>query len=323
MYYPYLRGRQNELFCLRELLRAERLSRDIVPIIEPVRFSKVLVDTLQDFLEAGRSIALIRNPKVGTFMKEYYESQREIQEESDEKKKNDLQEKMKHYFSVINDERIICAYINDASITDAIVSGRLKANESFILNTKKDTYDLYYDKLNQISARMTFIPKDEDFKDEVCGDVSLLENSFVKAKRNKDYIQKEDEFFSMNHLIYRKRGYQGFSDYSIVGDEYEESGFAPAAVAIHIVYFDERKQLRVHHFVSDTNDSIFDPARKFGEAMEKLVRWMSQGETAPTLGITNLVDYYEKGKFPGLGVIKRCSMMHHLELLTNYLEENR
>ena len=56
----------------------------------------------------------------------------------------------------------------------------------------------------------------------------------MKAKRNVDYIESPDELFSRNHLVYRKRGYVGFSDYSIVGDAYEESGFAPLAVAIHI-----------------------------------------------------------------------------------------
>ena len=45
-----------------------------------------------------------------------------------------------------------------------------------------------------------------------------------------------------------------FQTYSIVGKEYSDSGFAPYAVAIHIVYpasiSDET--LRIHHFVSDS-----------------------------------------------------------------------
>ena len=42
MYFPYLRGRQNELLCLRELLEARVLIDKIVPIIEPVRFNSTL-----------------------------------------------------------------------------------------------------------------------------------------------------------------------------------------------------------------------------------------------------------------------------------------
>ena len=46
----------------------------------------------------------------------------------------------------------------------------------------------------------------------------------------------------------------GFADYSVVGEEYNDTGFAPHAVAIHIVYFDTDDSLHVRHFVSDSND---------------------------------------------------------------------
>ena len=32
-----------------------------------------------------------------------------------------------------------------------------------------------------------------------------------------DYIERPDETFSRNHLVYEKRGFVGFSDFSIVG----------------------------------------------------------------------------------------------------------
>ena len=56
MYFPYLRGRQNELLCLRELLEARVLSDKIVPIIEPVRFNSTLFSTLTKFIEMHRHI---------------------------------------------------------------------------------------------------------------------------------------------------------------------------------------------------------------------------------------------------------------------------
>ena len=142
----------------------------------------------------------------------------------------------------------------------------------------------------------------------------------MKAKRNVDYIESPDELFSRNHLVYRKRGYVGFSDYSIVGDAYEESGFAPLAVAIHILYFGQKSELRVHHFVSESNENISDPARKFAEAMQNLLSWENFDIIPKTKGLQNLLDYYSNGKFPGLGVIKKCSIMHHLELIGKYLE---
>lgn len=148
-----------------------------------------------------------------------------------------------------------------------------------------------------------------------------MEDVYNKARRNIDYINKPDEFFSKNHLIYDKRGYQGFSDYSVVGDVYEETGFAPLAIAIHIVYFDKKKVLRIHHFVSDSNENISDPARKFEEAMEKLIKWDGLVNVKQTNGLSNLISYYKQGRFPGLGVIKKYSLMHHIELIGDFLEK--
>lgn len=323
MYYPYFRGRQNELFCLRELLRDNRLNEHITPVLEPVRFNKALFDTLQDFIEAKRDIALIHNPEVGKFFSEYAQKVREMEEEEDEEKQEQLRKKIEDYKRVLNDTQIIVAYINDRTVTKKIIDGVIDANNCFIINKKEGDYNLYLESGNMLNAKMTFIPKDEDFKDEVVGNVSILENGFQKARRNKDYIENVDEFFSKNHLVYKKRGYQGFADYSMVGEEFEESGFAPAAIAIHIIYFDEKQQLRVHHFVSDSNNSVLDPARKFEEAMRKLIEWEHYSQIKRTKGLDKLVEYYSNGKFPGLGVIKRYSMMHHLELMADYLGEDK
>ena len=70
MYFPYFRGRQNELLCLRELLQENRLYENVIPIIEPVRFNSTFLTTVQKFIEANRKIVSIRNPKVGSFKKD-------------------------------------------------------------------------------------------------------------------------------------------------------------------------------------------------------------------------------------------------------------
>ena len=51
MYFPYLRGRQNELLCLRELLETDRLYDSIIPIIEPVRCSSTFFMTIKNLLK--------------------------------------------------------------------------------------------------------------------------------------------------------------------------------------------------------------------------------------------------------------------------------
>lgn len=56
--------------------------------------------------------------------------------------------------------------------------------------------------------------------------------------------------------------------------------------------------------------------------MQNLIQWDRFDIIPKTYGLQNLIDYYTNGKFPGLGVIKKCSIMHHLEIIAKYLEVN-
>ena len=188
------------------------------------------------------------------------------------------------------------------------------------------------DQLNSLELRpkYTFVPDDSRFKRTLGEfDKVILRDNFTKQKRNADYLKVSkdkdgipDEFFSDDHLYFKSDGYVGFSDYSIIGEEYLEAGFAPVAVAIHIVYFDDSDVLRVKHFVSDSNDDIKDIARKFGEALEKLVNWYEENKNDMHLteGLSQLINHFHLGTYPGLGVVKKLSLMHHLELVNWYLE---
>ncbi len=319
MYFPYLRGRQNELLCIKELLESGKLSDKIIPVIEPVRFNSTFVMTLAKFVEMKRKMIIIRNPQVGSYKKDCHDMIMKIAEEKDEKKKNNLQKLIDSYLELLKEENIIDGYINNKEIVDKILNEEKKSEEIVVINKKTGDYVYYEENGERLKAKITFIPNDEDFKDEVYGNVVMIKDCYNKAKKNVDYLNQPDEFFSRNHIVYAKRGYFGFSDYSIVGEEYDESGFAPFAIAIHIMYYGKNNELRIHHFVSDTNDSISDPARKFEEAMSKLVSWEMYDEIPKTDGLNRLLDCYYKGKYPGLGIIKRFSLMHHIQMMSEYL----
>lgn len=322
MYYPYLRGRQNELLCIRELLEQDKLGNKITPIIEPVRFNSTLFTTLEKFIENDRDIIIIRNPNVGKFAKELKDMKDSIEKEEDPKKKEKLQKTYESYSAIWKNPHVIKAYLVNRKIVDKVLNGEILADKNVMVNLEKGNYSYYENYNHELKAIITLIPKDEDFKDEVLGDTVVIEDGYNKAARNVDYLHNPDEFFSRNHLVFSKRGYQGFSDYSIVGDEYEESGFAPLAIAIHIVYFGDKNELKVHHFVSDSNENISDPARKFEEAMRKVVEWEKIDQVNKTVGLKKLIEYYSNGKFPGLGVIKKCSIMHHLEMMADFLGDD-
>lgn len=320
MYFPYLRGRQNELLCLRELLDAGKLSSKVIPIIEPVKFSSTLFSTLTKFIEMGHQVIVIRNPEVGSFRKESGDMIKNIEKESDEKKKEKIRKTLEGYKEVWNNPQIQKAYLVDDDVISMVREKKLDAKDVVMINIKKGNYRYYEEYGEEIIGKYTVVPKGGDFEDIIEDDIIILEDSYRKAKRNIDYIENPDELFSRNHIVYKKRGFVGFSDFSMVGNDFDESGFVPLAIAIHIMYFGNRDELKIHHFVSESNESISDPARKFEEAMNKLVNWENFDIIPKTIGLDNLIECYNIGKFPGLGVIKKYSLMHHIQMMGEYLE---
>lgn len=320
MYFPYLRGRQNELLCLRELLDAGKLSSKVIPIIEPVKFSSTFFSTLTKFIEMDHKVIVIRNPEVGSFRKELGDMRKNIEKESDEKKKEKLKKTLDGYGEVWNNPGIQKAYLVDDKVISEIRENKLDAKDIVMINIKKGNYHYYEEYGDEIAGKYTVVPKGGDFEDIIEDDIIILEDSYRKAKRNIDYIENPDELFSRNHIVYKKRGFVGFSDFSMVGNEFDESGFAPLAIAIHIMYFGNRDELKIHHFVSESNESISDPARKFEEAMNRLVNWENFALIPKTIGLNSLIECYNIGKFPGLGVIKKYSLIHHIQMMGEYLE---
>src|SRR5699024_8507353 len=154
----------------------------------------------------------------------------------------------------------------------------LKQSQKFIsiYFTRDDIKNLDLLKSNSLGADINFV-KDGNrysriFRQEE-QKIGLIRDAFEKQSRNADYASITDEFFSDDHLFFDTEGYSAFSDFSIIGESYIDGGFAPVAVAIHIVYFDSDRTLRIKHFVSDSNDDISDPAGKFQEALYKLIKW--------------------------------------------------
>ena len=89
MYFPILRGRQFELLALRECVNKNLLSNKIIPIVEPVKVSSTYTKTVDSFIKAGKPIAVIRNPQVGSWIKDLKkESNAKIREQASEQLKD-------------------------------------------------------------------------------------------------------------------------------------------------------------------------------------------------------------------------------------------
>lgn len=307
MYLPYLRGRQFELIALREMVENNLLNENIIPIIEPVKLSSTLIKTMETFNSDNKKLAIITNPDVGNFYRD-----------KKEKKNKDLSCK----YDEFTDNHSNLIFINIlSSIEEAVKFLNTYIGRDVGLIFKNfDSINIYNNVFNKTDKiKFHLIPDDIAYRGVVNKNGVLLEDRFLKQIRNDDYSNNTDEFYSLDHLYYKKYNYIGFSDYSIIGEDYNETGFAPYAVAIHIVYFDDNKCLRIKHFVSDSNFDISDPAGKFREALEKLVNWNNK-EKIDTYGIRKFVDLYNNKSYPGLGVVKKLSLMHHLELMGKFFD---
>ena len=68
MYYPYLRGKQYELVLLREQAELISKSKNIIPIIEPVKENLNPLDrAIKEFNKNDIEYILIANPINGDF----------------------------------------------------------------------------------------------------------------------------------------------------------------------------------------------------------------------------------------------------------------
>lgn len=296
MYFPYLRGKQYELIAIRELVNKKLISKKIIPIIEPVKQTSTFKKLLDEMGEKEHSFSVIQNPEVGS-----YEPINGI-----------AAYKEKHFF-------INGMIINSLGIEKKIQVTNGQKGLAFFKNAASIEYATNdFDKENLYKA----IPDSTVFRRKFeTKNLILFGDKFIKKDRNSDYVGLSDEFFSSDHLFYEDEGYCGFGDYSIIGEHYVDSGFAPLAVAIHIVYFNDKNELYVKHFTSNSNDDISNPAGKFREALGKFVKWYETAEDKnKSTGADMLLEYFNKQKYPGLGVVKKLAIMHHLEIMNNYLE---
>lgn len=317
MYFPYLRGRQFELLAIQELAKRNIISDLVTPIIEPVKFSTTLINTMAEFTNAKKKIGIIGNPLVGTFSREIEAIRNGTKEESNKNK----------YFQLMDSSLIIKCAILNPSVERLLKQWEAKNYDlGSILVICKDTdmLNVFESLSNNFTPQYTVMPDESSYRRRIRYNRILLADSFEKQARNIDYSDSVDEFFSENHLFFKDDGYIGFSDYSIIGDVYSEAGFAPYAVAIHIVYFAENGALRVRHFVSDSNDDINNPALKFFEAVSKLYSWYqsNKDKMRTTIGLNGFLQHYKDQTYPGLGTVKKLSLMHHIELMSSFFSGN-
>lgn len=300
-YYPYLRGRMYDLLALKTLCENQQLGSDIIPIIEPVRDSKELQQTVATFLEYRQPFSLIANPQVSLY---------------------GLNGDAKIY--PIPDLTKVSFFHPGAILAPDFSSDFLKksSGQTSFLIAKNYPLLKAYEKtrlLKQIDN--IFIPEEARLHQIVGTRAYSLTDPLAFVEHVADYENVNDEYFQPASWFQQVDNYQGFGDYSMVGSHYFDKGMPSRAIAIHIIYVTDNGILRIHHFVSDSNETMGGQKIKFFEALNKLVAWSSKLEGLNnTPALQELLAYNEQTKFPGLGNVKKLSLMHHFQLMHRLLE---
>jgi len=313
MYFPYFRGKQYELIALREMVDVISKSRKITPIIEPVKKNiSALSKTLKEFKDRNLPFILVSNPQVGDFQSGRFQFKKDI-----------INPILGGY------DRYYLGYILSSTTQLVDIENFLKAYPSTNICL------IHYHSFNNSTDLINLLREYENFKHNIFIEHKTtktyrkhfggfenvyIENSFSVQKSNKDY--PEDESFSDQFSIYKDDGFFGFGDFTIVGDSYSETGGPAYVVAIHLTYLKEDDVIWIKHFISNVQgNSPVDPAGKFFDALEKSTEFLNC-MPLKTEGCKGFLSLHSEKKYPGLGIVKKLSMKHHIELMSSILRES-
>lgn len=318
MYYPYIRGKQFELLALKDLIHLlEENKEKISPIIEPVRDSWTLKTVLNLLKKNDINFNFIINPWVWDLcenidvtlqilidtLKWYNNYQIWILIEPNlSSYYSEIAEKIEKskitfkWYSLIHNS--VNKDIDD--ILSVIISQKEITNN--IINLSKTNSDRRYSRKFGNWTKVT------------------LDDYFKGQDRNADYWKIDESPFSTEYLYYKEEWNKGFWDFLTIWDSYTEWWFRPYAVAIHISYKKEDEEIFIKHFVSDSNWDPSNIAGKFTEANRKLVEWIKNESIPETFWIKELQSLNDSWHFPWLWVLKKLSIMNHIELVLKLMK---
>lgn len=202
MYFPFLRGKQNELYAINELASKIKESKKVIPIFEPTNLNSTTRRVLPEINNAQVPYVLIINPRTGDLVNRGFEIYRSLLDATENKSlitlgyfisdtttKNEIQQVLTAY----SQYKFAFIHIANSPIKDNLIQEKTKTNFHIFIEGKVSTsYMKAFDDQKKV----------------------LIQDPFVRLPRNADY--RPDEYYSDLFNSYLPR-YYGFGDYQIVG----------------------------------------------------------------------------------------------------------
>lgn len=308
MYYPYFRGKQYELITIREMA-GMMAAANFHPIVEPVRDSLAgLHKALEAVVSAsGRAIVIV-NPHHGDFSGDGTPLSELLKEEF---KQKPISAGILLKEGMTGPDALEC-YEEHIDHTPVFIHAGFTDAKALANHLGKPTPNHKHVFVEEYCGKL--------YQKHFAGAHRILLRDGFKRKRNADY--EPVEHFSDLHATYADEGMQGFGDFLIVGDDYNEGGGPAYAVAIHLTFInsDQDDTMQIYHFVSERQDTPLDPAGKFAEALAKMIRTLNghNSHVLETEAVKEFRRLHVERHFPGLGYIKKLSMKHHIETFADY-----
>ncbi len=305
MYYPYLRGKQNELLALREFAQTlNGTESKIFPIIEPVRKNKSsLIKAASVLSENDIDFGIILNPELGECKSEILNFSEDIPDGSFSPTfiVNDNIDEIQ---SIIDKNRYRNVYL-------VIAKGALVEDEKLMPFVNSET----------VSGVLIDPARKGDVRSlKKTGKIIVeLNDCFEYRAPNIQYVDIDEELFSESFSSFEEEGYQGFADYTSLPNVYIEGGALPKVLVMNFTYRKNASQLMVKHFCSDSNrEDRSNLPKKYKESANKAIRFF-ESISYTDIALQYLKETIKQDKYPGLGVIKRISVLHHLLLVQSIL----
>lgn len=323
MYYPILRGKRFELLALRDVASMLGESQTIFPIIEPVRVATVetdLVRAMLSLVEHHVPFGVVVDPTVGectgpegpaVFLNAF----REIE---------DWHERLSPYLHFVT----VASPASHHGVAGNLVRADpslQRVSELVWCPEAVDVRQLGLD-LSGFPVVAMLAPARRMIS-RLSRDVRphpaqvLFSDPFPVQLTNTDYVGRTESIFTDEHLYLDEEGLDGFADFATIGGRFTEGGGAPKVVVIHWTYSktpepgESGSPIYLNHFWSDEEDNLRDVAAKYAKASGKLLAFARAEGLPDNPALEAIRDYDNRGAFPGLGMLKKFSIVNHLHVV--------
>lgn len=311
MYWPYFRSKTNEVLAIRDL--APSLTDIVVPIIKPATSVSSLQARVAEIVQKGLRVAIVVNSDEGAPVPTHVAV------------KSMIAALERH-----TPDKIFPAFEIDAGTTGLALNRFCKSHsqsQTVIIHRNHHIPPAaFVSPFSNLALPPVHIFFEKGIAVSTINAITssrkvLLRDGFQKQAVNGSYPSSSN----FGDLIYQygSSGCHGFSDCGPVGDVFQSGGSAPSHVALHLTENVPGPTLACNHFVSAVSTTA-NTETKYFDALDQLVQYTGspgRGQFA-TAGVADFCGSQTTAHFPGLGLPKRWSIKHHVEMVHNILVSN-